>query len=66
MVVHLDPQFAAFFDEEHVRGLDGCVVGVEVRRVLKVGGFGFAVAIGQVFDVGRIEGVGVIVGRGDA
>ena len=65
MVVHLDPQFAAPLDEEHVCGLDCCVVGVEVRRVLKVGGFGFAVAIGQVFDVGWLERVGVVVGRGD-
>ena len=64
-VVHLDPQVAASLDEDHVRGLDGRVVGVEVRRVLDVGELGLGVAIGPVFDVGWLERLGVVVGRGD-
>ena len=65
MVVHLNPQLAALLDEEHVCRLDGRVVGVEVRRVLDVGKFGIGVAIGLVFDAGRFERVGVVVGRSD-
>ena len=64
--VHLDPQVGASLDEVHVCRLDGRVVGVEVGRILDVGELGLGVAVGLVVDAGRIEGVGVIVGRGDA
>ena len=65
VVVHLDPQVGASLDEEHVCRFDGRVFGVEVCGVLDVGEFSFAVAIGLVLDAGRLERVGLVVGRGD-
>ena len=36
MAVHLHAQLAALFDEEHERGLNDRIVGIEVSRVLNV------------------------------
>ena len=65
MAVHLHPQFSAPLDEKHVRRFNGRVAGVEVRRVLNVRELALRVAISLLLDGGRLERLGVEVGRCD-